>query len=162
MALAGLVRVLGDTVADIPLVCVRPEAQGLGLGRLLLRNLEAALIRRAAGTSTSGEWKGCMRLLTTTWRCGRCGVQQAVMPAAWYPGQQAPETQAPPERSEAADQEAEAPLSGAAVGYALAPKEEMQRLARLPLLAFPENPLLVKQLSAATLTKVLFSPPPLE
>ena len=32
-------------VAEIPLIATRPEAQGLGLARLLLRHLEAALIR---------------------------------------------------------------------------------------------------------------------
>lgn len=46
--LAGLLRVLDSQVVEILLVAIRPEVQGLGLGRLFLRHIEAVLIRYQA------------------------------------------------------------------------------------------------------------------
>ena len=43
-ACAGLFRVLGPDVAELPALAVRPELQGNGLGRLLLALLESALL----------------------------------------------------------------------------------------------------------------------
>ena len=44
---AGLFRILGSDLAEIPLLTCRPDLQGLGLTRLLLQHLEAMLIRSA-------------------------------------------------------------------------------------------------------------------
>ena len=43
-ACAGVFRVLGPDVAELPVLAVRPELQGNGLGRLLLALLENALL----------------------------------------------------------------------------------------------------------------------
>ncbi len=47
MACAGLVRTHGAEVAEVPLLAVRPELEGNGLGAALLAQLESALL--AAG-----------------------------------------------------------------------------------------------------------------
>lgn len=44
---AGLVRTHGAEVAEVPVLAVRPELEGNGLGRALLAQLESALL--AAG-----------------------------------------------------------------------------------------------------------------
>ena len=42
---AGLFRVLGADLAELPLVACRPDLQGQGLARLLLKHIEAMLLR---------------------------------------------------------------------------------------------------------------------
>ena len=43
---AGLFRVLGADAAEVAVITCRPELQGQGFARVLLRHLEAALIRQ--------------------------------------------------------------------------------------------------------------------
>ena len=45
MPVAGLVRVLGSELAEIPIVSTRPELQNHRFAHMLMRQLEAALIR---------------------------------------------------------------------------------------------------------------------
>ena len=47
---AGLVRVFGPELAEVPLLATRPELQGNGLAPLLLHSLETALLD--AGVTT--------------------------------------------------------------------------------------------------------------
>lgn len=47
LAYAALVRPFGNLVAEIPVICTRPEFRHCGLASLLLRQIEATLIRYA-------------------------------------------------------------------------------------------------------------------